>query len=241
MPHKLYVDSRKRVSGSHSEFDFQLPIPIQVPKSRCYVDAVHLPNLFPSITAHNRHLYVEETTLANSSVKRKVALTAGKVFDGTSLATEIALQLNSGTSLTASSYTCTFAPATGRLTIANSTISPADFSVWPEAYLKQGLWDPTNSPSVPDYIADDHCYDVIGFASPYKITGNAATPVTGAGHINIQPYHTLFLHSDLGLQGDCIGPDGSQSIVRKIVLESAPGSMTHDFHSLAFDYVSVQA
>ena len=239
MPHKLYIDSRRRASGSHSDFDYQLPQPIQVPKSRCFVDSVHLANVFPTITAHNQFIYVEETTLANASVKRKVALTAGQTFDGNVLATEIALRLNTGTSLTASSYTCTFAPSTGKLTIANSTVSPADFSIWPEDYLKQGLWDPTNSPTIPDYIANDHCYDVIGFAAAYKITGNAATSITGQGHISIQPYHTLFLHSDLGLQGDCIGPDNSQSIIRKIVLDTPV--MVNDFHSLPYDYVSVQA
>ena len=46
------------------------------------------------------------------------------------------------------------------------------------------------------------------------------------------PYHTLFLHSDLGLQGDALGPDSSSSIVRKIVLETGPGTQVNDFHSL---------
>ncbi len=70
--------------------------------------------------------------------------------------------------------------------------------------------------------------------------GNSTTPIIGEGHISVMPYHTLFLHSDLGLQGDAIGPDNSQSIVRKIVLETGPGSQVNDFHSLPYDYVSVQ-
>ena len=39
---------------------------------------------------------------------------------------------------------------------------------------------------------------------------------------------------------DAIGPDNSQSIIRKIVLDSPPGNMVNDFHSLPYDYVSVQ-
>ena len=97
-----------------------------------------------------------------------------------------------------------------------------------------------NSGSIPAYTEGDDCYDVIGFASPYKITGNASTPITGEGHISVMPYHTLFLHSDLGLQGDALGPDSSSSIVRKIVLETGPGSQVNDFHSLPYDFVSVQ-
>ena len=54
------------------------------------------------------------------------------------------------------------------------------------------------------------------------------------------PYHSLSLHSDLGLQGDCIGPDNSQSIMRKIVLDQPPGSMVNALHSLPYDYVPAQ-
>ena len=240
MPHKLYIDSRKRVSGSHSDFDYQLPQPIQVPKSRCFVDSVHVANVFPSITTHNRFIYLEESSTTNAPTKRKVALTVGG-YDGNALATEVALQLNTGTTLTGNSYACTFSSGTGKLTISNSTISPADFSIWTADYLKHGMWNPTNLASIPPYVEGDDCYHVIGFANPIAITGNATTPITGEGHINVVPYHTLFLHSDLGLQGDAIGPDNSQSIIRKIVIDQPPGTMVHDFHSLPYDYVSVQA
>jgi len=239
MPHKIYVESRKRVSGSHSDFDYQLPNPIQVPKSRCFVDSVHIANVFPTITGHSRFIYLEEISTANVSTKRKVGLTVG-TYDGTTLATEVALQLNTGTTLNANSYSCTFSSGTGKLTISNTTASPADFSIWPADYLKHGLWDPLNSASIPDYIEGDDCFDVIGFAAAYKITGNSTTPITGDGHINVMPYHSLFLHSNLGLQGDAIGPDNSQSIIRKVVLDQPPGSMVNDFHSLPYDYVSVQ-
>jgi hypothetical protein len=240
MPYIIHVDSRKRNSGSHSEFDYQLPNPIQVPKCRCFVDSVHIANVFPMIHVANRFIYIQEISTTNVSTKRKVGLTAGQIFDGTTLATEVATQLNTGTTLTASSYSCSFDTTTGRLTISNTTPSPADFSIWPAEHLKHGLWNPLNLASIPAYIEGDDCCDVIGFAGPYLITGNSTTPITGAGHINVMPYHALFLHSSLGLQSDCIGPDDSQSIIRKIVLDTAPGSMVNDFHSLPYDYVSVQ-
>ena len=240
MPHKIYVDSRKRVSGSHSDFDYQLPNPIQVPKSRCFVDSVHIANVFPTIHSANRFIYIEETATTSVSTKRKVGLTAGQTYDGTTLATEVAAQLNTGTTLTASSYSCTFSSATGKLTISNTTVAPADFTIWPAQYLQQGLWNPLNSASIPAYMEGDDCYDIIGFASPYQITGNSTTSITGAGHINVMSYHSLFLHSNLGLQGDAIGPDNSQSIIRRVVLDAGPGAMVNDFHSLPYDYVSIQ-
>ena len=152
----------------------------------------------------------------------------------------MALQLSTGTTLDANSYSCTFSSSTGKLTISNTTASPADFSIWTADYLKHGLWNPLNLASIPAYIEGDDCYDVIGFASLRKITGNSTTPITGEGRISVMQYHTLFLHSDLGLQGDALGPDNSQSIVRKIVLETGPGTQVNDFHSLPYDFVSVQ-
>ena len=96
-----------------------------------------------------------------------------------------------------------------KLTISNTTPAPADFNIWTGDSLKHGLRNPLNLGSIPAYIEGDDCYDVIGFAAAYKITGNSTTPIAGEGHINVMPYHSLFLHSDLGLRGDAIGPDNS--------------------------------
>ena len=85
----------------------------------------------------------------------------------------MALQLDAGTTLAANSYSCTFSSSTGQLTTSNITPSPTDFSIWPADYLKRGLWNPLNLGSIPAYIEGDDCYDIIGFASPYKITGNS--------------------------------------------------------------------
>ena len=142
-PRKLYVDSRKRVSGSNRDFDYELPNPIQVPKSRCFVDRVHLANVFPTITSHSRSIYIQEISTANVSTKRKVGLTVGQNHDGTTLATEVALQLNTGTTLAANSYSCTFSSATGKLTLSNTTASPADFTIWPADYLKHDYGIPS--------------------------------------------------------------------------------------------------
>ena len=240
MPHKLYLDSRRRASGSHSDFDYQLPQPIHVPKSRCFVDSVHLANVFPTIHENNKQMYMSERDVNNVITYRKLTLTTNQYFDGDALALELATKLNIGTTLNGSSYTCTFENTTGRLTIANSTLAPSTFTIWPVDYLKIATWNPANAtPGAGVYIEGDDCYDVIGFAGNEGITG-AQTSVTGQGHINVMPYHSLFLHSDLGLQGDAIGPDNSQSIVRKIVIDQPPGGMVHDFHSLPYDYVSVQ-
>ena len=78
------------------------------------------------------------------------------------------------------------------------------------------------------------------FGRSWELGQHRENPISASPVWGMMPYHSLFLHSDLGLQGDAIGPDNSQSIIRKIVLDQPPGGMVHDFHSLPYDYVSVQ-
>ena len=61
---RIYVDSRRRISGTSSDFIYQLAWPIDVPQSRVFVDSVQIPNTFPAIPTANRHVYLEETTAA---------------------------------------------------------------------------------------------------------------------------------------------------------------------------------
>ena len=84
----------------------------------------------------------------------------------------------------------------------------------------------------------DDCYDVIGFTGSVGITG-AQTSVVGQAHINITPYHTLYIHSTLGTQADSVGPMGSSSVIRTVCLDQPVGRYVHDRNSLPFDYVSV--
>ena len=228
MVHKLYIDSRKRIRGTSSCFAYQLVRPIEVPASRVFVDSVSLPNSFPSVHAGNRSVYIEER-VGNSDFKRKVALTEG-FYDGFSLAEEVQTRINSGTNL-AVPYTVTFEEKTGKLKISNTGV----FSVWPDEALAKGQWDPRLGAGIPLY-EQDSANEVLGYYGKDAIQG---TDAISNGHVSLMPYHSLFLHSDLGTQGDSMGPSGEQSIIRRVVLDQPPGAMIHDFHSLPHDFVSV--
>ncbi len=58
MPPKLYIVSVDRGVSCLYEFDYQLPQPVQVPKSRCFVHSCHLANVFPTITSHSMFIYI---------------------------------------------------------------------------------------------------------------------------------------------------------------------------------------
>ena len=60
-PVKLFISSEFKRDGTYSNFSFQLPRPVDVGKQyRAMVDQIHIPHVFPTITANNRALYFEE-------------------------------------------------------------------------------------------------------------------------------------------------------------------------------------
>ena len=241
MPHKVFVHSAARVNpgiSTHSDFSYQLAVPIDIPQSRCFVDQVHIPNEFPSIHENNKFIYVEED-IGGLIYKRKLALPQG-YYNSDSLATALTTLLNTATNMAASSYACTFDGGTGRLTI--TTTDPGNtFYIWTAEALKAagGSWALNSITPTGDFVENDNAYDVLGFHDSTAMQGYAISPVIGSSHVNIVPFHTLYIHSSLGSQNDSVGPSGSSSVLRTVCLDQPVGRYVHDRSVLPFDYVSV--
>ena len=230
---KIYVDSRRKIKGTNSNFTFQLPAPIELFKaSRVWIDSVSLPNTFESIHQGNRFLYFKEF-VGTVNYEIKTPLSVG-FYDGVSLADEIATVMKNVTQITDGTYTCVYSPKTGRLTIANSSLNNT-FQIWPQESLAGLLpWNASGAPSI-EFLNDD-VNRVIGFHGSTKINANTTTSTS---HINLMPYHSLLIHSTLGFSGS-IGINGENTIIRKITIEREPGAMIHDFHSLPNDYITME-
>ncbi len=84
---------------------------------------------------------------------------------------------------------------------------------------------------------DQEASEVIGFTGTAVLPGNS---VTGARHINTQAHGTLFICSSLGNHNDSIGPTGASTIARKVTVDQPPGGAIHDFHSLPYDYITLE-
>ena len=90
-PRKLYIDSRYRASGSHSDFVFQLAQSIEVPHGMvAIVDTVSVCNTFQTIDATRDKLYMD----VFGHGPQVVTLTTG-MYNGVTLAAELQTQLNS--------------------------------------------------------------------------------------------------------------------------------------------------
>jgi len=166
--------------------------------------------------------------LGHGLAYRKIALTVGGYsFD--SLATEIQTQLNAGSTM--ATYSVTANNSTGRLSISN-TSNPLKFHIWPAQYLE------ANPFAFQGYTGPFHASDdVTGFSGSAVLAGNT---ITARHHVNTMAHHTLFINSTLGTHNDTVGPISQSSIARKVVVDQPPGGFIHDFHSLPYDFLTLE-
>ena len=130
--HKIYVDSRAAKEGTASDFVWAPDRPLSIGNCRAFIDSVHMPITWGTITGYNKFLYVAEEMpaftvlptqakvyLRENGVDRVVTLAASIVppDDGPGLAQALANALGAGftTSFTAVAGTL------GNITIASAT------------------------------------------------------------------------------------------------------------------------
>ena len=109
MVHKLFIDSRAAKEGNPSDFVWAPDRPVSVGKCRAFLDAVHMPVTWGTITDTNKYMYIaEEMTaftvlptqtkvyLRENGVERVLTLAASIVppYDGPGLAQALATALH---------------------------------------------------------------------------------------------------------------------------------------------------
>ena len=170
--------------------------------------------------------------LGLSKLYRRVAIPQGQ-YSFTELATALQTALNTGSTLpqafNTSTYVVSADATTGKLKITNA--STLLFEIFSEQYLthQPNAFSGYSSP----WFASDHA---TGFTSLGVIQGNN---VTAEQHVNTMRHHTVFINSDLGTHNNSIGPLSQTTIARKVVIDQPYGAMVNDYHSLPFDYISL--
>jgi len=164
--------------------------------------------------------------LGKTRLYRKVTLTPGhRSADDLKTALQAALTAGS----TIGPYTVTFSESLGKLTLA----AAGTFHIYSGHWLRNNPYD------FPGYAAPwaagDHATG-LAFMMP---TSNAGGSLTGNQHVNLLPFSTLFINSDLGSHNDSIGPISQSSIARKVVCDVPYGGIIHDYHSQALDYITL--
>ena len=116
---RLYIDSRDRVSGTQSEFEYQLSTNVVVQQeSIAVLDTVLIPNSWYTVTKNkNDRIYIREES--NRVESFRIATLAPGYFDVLSLSTEITAALTRNSTLI-NLYTCVYNTTISKFEVSNS-------------------------------------------------------------------------------------------------------------------------
>ncbi len=167
--------------------------------------------------------------LSSALFYRQISLAQG-FYTIESLATEMQGKLNTGTEMGANSYTVNAIQLTGRLQVVN--YSSQTFQIFPESYLLANVY------MFPGVGNDPYSSgNVTGLEGDSILLRNS---ITGSLHVNMLRYHTLFINCSLGTHNESCGPLSQSTLARKVVIDQANGMFVNDYHSLPYDYISLE-
>jgi hypothetical protein len=208
-PRKLYIDSRFRATGTHSDFVFQLAQSIEVPHGMvAIIDMVSVPNIFQTVDGTRNKLYLEIYG-ANPQV---VTLTTGQ-YNGVTLAVELQAQLNA---MGHGSYTVVYNSATGQLSIVASGV--VHVRIW-----ERGVPRPFDA------------LEVIGAIEGIDLADGFT--ITLPHHVDIAGTRVLYLCSSTFGHYSSLGPRGESDILRAIYIDASNGSYIVDRLANPFEFI----
>ena len=208
-PRKLYIDSRYRSSGSHSDFTYQLAQSIEVPHGMvAIIDTVSVPNVFQTVDGTRNKLYLEIYG-ANPQV---ITLTTGQ-YNGVTLAAELQAQLNA---MVHGTYSVVYNSATGQLSILSNDV----------VYVRireRGSERP------------DDALEAIGAMGGVDLADGHT--VTLPHHVDIAGTRVLYLCSSTFGHYSSLGPRGESDILRAIYIDASNGSYIVDRLANPFEFI----
>ena len=210
-PYKLYIDSRYRSSGSHSDFTFSLAQNIQVPEDYvCIVDSFQCPNVFQTINETRNRIYMRLINSGNADTNLVITLATGQ-YNGVTLANEIQALLNA---LAVGVFTVSYGTNTGQLSIGLESNSVAIFII-----------------SARDDTRPNDALEVIGSELGGRAIFSGETALL-PNHVDIAAVRVLYLTSGNFGSFSSLGPRGETNIIRQIMVNADAGSYITDklFH-----------
>ena len=247
---RIYVDSRSRVSGTNENFEFALPYSIHIPEeSMMVVDSVCVPNSMYTISEENDNFYYNEFGI-NYLGQITSAWTIKQIphgyYDVNSFAKAVELELNTG-KLVTEEYTVSFNSFKGVLEISNPFSNQADYLT---VFTRELLQDPIKNVDFQfpdtDYNNLRDCSRELGmlFAQDGKGFVSGGHDISKQMRLfstpMLQPHVNLFLKSSsLGMPATSLGPQGSMTILRRVIMQAPQLALNIDHHTTHYDSVRI--
>ena len=244
---KLYIDSRYLSSGNTSNFEYELPEIVNLPKeTAAYITEFTCVNGWDTISGSNNQLYIVERNSSNITRARVETLNSGS-YDSESLRLEIESKLNAAGKHVAGSYSVARVTSAGANQSSGASYryyaislgGGGNFFLPNDAFLRSSynvasLWQATWNGPLFD-INDSKSTNEL-----FTVTNQALQTSHQTGFVDLRSKHSLFVHSPSFRDYQSIGPRGVRTILAKIPVQSAYGSIIvyeHSGHVL--DYLSI--
>jgi hypothetical protein len=243
---KVYIDSRYLVSGDSSNFQYELPEVLELPKDTvAFVTEFSTVASWDTVAANrNDRMYVIETGDSATYSARTVFLPTG-AYDSESLRVVVENALNGAGKSISGTYTVARASSAGTTSTAslgaafryyNITISGGGTCFLPgDRWLKDNIpvwtanggqaFDPRNLRSSNELFS----FPLHNFSASHT-----------SSFIDLRSVHTLFVHSPSFGNYSCLAPGGVRTAIAKIPCDVAYGAPLHYEHSgSSYDYIDI--
>jgi len=249
---KIYIDTKFMTPDSKSTSDFSIELPETMyfdnNSSVFYIDDVCLPHSWYTVEENlNNKLYLhmqKENPVQRWSII--VSLTANN-YTGASLASHLQTRMNSsikgtGKPLDAGSVLTPFTVAY----IANTNKLEISFVPIPGGADQFNILTPTdlktkhNNTFTESYNVTNpgDCNELIGnMEGDSKLYSTGSNSFT-SGALNLQPIRNVYMHSSALGNLSNIGPDGSQTVIKKIPIQAEYNNFIFDQTVMYNDYNS---
>ena len=190
----LFVDSRTRIRGTHSDFAVSLPEQMTLRDSRVRVDNIRTTDTFTTVSARNRYVY-----FLNGASLTAVALAEG-AYTGTTFAAELA---------TKSGRSCTYLAGSNSLQVAYAA---ATRIVWEDEELKTFPASAFPVGATPDDPRSIN--DILGSGA----TVNAEETLINFPFVTMAPLQDMYLTSHQLMVHESFMPRGQRYALAKLSL-----------------------
>ena len=233
---KIYFDSKYKTNDSESTSNFKVELPETLffeNNTVFYVDDIAIPHSWWTVEDFNNKLYMcaysgtSPGSVPGNTYSIIITLTNGN-YTGNELASEITAKLHSNVN---NYYNCYYLSKTNTLQIATSD-NNHKFKILTSHELKTGLGGVFSLPY--DKTKPNDCNEILSNLDTVSEECSVLNPFK-SGYLNMQPIRNLYLHSNLG-NFNTVGPDGSQTIIKKIPVTSDYNIMIFDQCVLYNDY-----
>jgi len=243
---KVFIDSRYLVSGDSSNFEYELPEVLELPKDTiAFVTEFTTVASWDTVAAgRNNLLYVIESTSSSAYFSRIVTLPTG-AYDSETLRLAVENALNGAGKVVPGTYQVARASSAG--TVGTASLGAAfryfavNISGGGTCFFPQDPWLKKN---IPNWTSSGGvAYDPQNLRSSnelFSFPGQDFSAAHTSSFIDLRSVHTLFVHSPSFGNYSCLSPGGVRTAIAKIPCDTAYGGVLHYEHSGSnYDYIDM--